>query len=50
MAKKNSVADGGSGGTAAVSSVFRVGTFNSKNFFKNKSLSSKIAFRWPENV
>ena len=29
--KKKLVADGGSGGTAAVSSVFRVGTLNSKN-------------------
>ncbi len=30
MAKKISAADGGSGGTAADFSVFRVGTFNSK--------------------
>ena len=32
--KKNSAADGGSCGTAAIFSVFRVATFNSKNFKK----------------
>ena len=33
--KKNSTVFGGSGGTAAVSSVFRVDQFNSENILKN---------------
>ncbi len=33
---------GGSGGTAAVSSVFRVGTFDSKNLQQQK-IGSKLA-------
>ncbi len=38
MAKKNLAADGGSCGTAPVSSVFNVATFNSKNFKKKLDL------------
>ncbi len=43
MSKKYSAADGRSGGTATVSSVFRVGTINPKNLYKRiGSLSLKM--------
>ena len=40
-----------SGGSASISQVFYVKTFNSKNFQQKKlSLSSKLHLLWPENV
>ena len=49
IVSKNKTVFGGSDGTTAVSSVFREGTFNSKNFKKLDNYHQK-ALKWLENV